>query len=237
MSVKLLTHQNRAALLDEAACLIKKELCMSNGPAGRCGCITCRHIDTATHHAVRWITPEGLYVLKDIEPIFKVITFALPPGEKFFFVMADVENLSATCGNKLLKTLEEPPDGYNFILLAKNVEPVLPTIKSRCHIINVDRVGHESVHMHPLVELFTSTRVLSPSKLEEALRESAPDHSESVELLDEIVSKLKMRMLKKTITDIAATRLKILESFMKRPPGQGGAKLFWKNIFLALFNK
>ncbi len=48
--------------------------------------------------------------------------------------MADKLNIEAS--NKLLKLLEEPPSKTVFLLIAENQKNILPTILSRCQIIN-----------------------------------------------------------------------------------------------------
>ena len=83
------------------------------------------------------INPITDYKLENIKIIFEKIKFTLDHDQKFFFVLKKTENLTIACANKLLKILEEPPTGYNFILLTKNENKVLPTIKSRCLISHI----------------------------------------------------------------------------------------------------
>ncbi|PZP50182.1 MAG: hypothetical protein DI598_06195 [Pseudopedobacter saltans] len=42
-------------------------------------------------------------------------------------------------GNKLLKLIEEPPANTLFILVAENVDAILPTILSRCQLVKIPR--------------------------------------------------------------------------------------------------
>ena len=51
------------------------------------------------------------------------------------YVLDDVGMLRGTAANALLKTIEEPPAGVVFILIARTVASVLPTIVSRCQVI------------------------------------------------------------------------------------------------------
>ena len=48
-------------------------------------------------------------------------------------------------GNKLLKLIEEPPPNTIFILVANSDEGILPTIISRCQVINVPRLQKEAI--------------------------------------------------------------------------------------------
>ncbi len=47
-------------------------------------------------------------------------------------IIDDAERMNDESANALLKTLEEPPPGSILILLATDLEPILPTIRSRC---------------------------------------------------------------------------------------------------------
>jgi len=46
------------------------------------------------------------------------------------------EIMNEQASNRLLKTLEEPPDGSIFILLTEDISAILPTIVSRCLVFN-----------------------------------------------------------------------------------------------------
>ncbi|MCD8372680.1 MAG: hypothetical protein LUD27_05200 [Clostridia bacterium] len=64
---------------------------------------------------------------------------ALKPteGSKKLYVISGFEECSAVVQNKLLKVLEEPPEGICFLLGASTAAPVLPTIKSRVHMLEI----------------------------------------------------------------------------------------------------
>ncbi len=47
------------------------------------------------------------------------------------------EKMNTECANKLLKLLEEPPQKTIFILIAEEKESILPTILSRCQLLEV----------------------------------------------------------------------------------------------------
>lgn len=48
-------------------------------------------------------------------------------------------------GNRLLKIIEEPPEGTHFILVAENQELILNTILSRCQIVRINPLSDEEV--------------------------------------------------------------------------------------------
>ena len=51
------------------------------------------------------------------------------------YVLENAGLLRGTSANALLKTIEEPPEGVMFVLLARSVASVLPTIVSRCQVV------------------------------------------------------------------------------------------------------
>ena len=53
-------------------------------------------------------------------------------GDKKLYVISSFEDCSAVVQNKLLKVVEEPPDGVSFLLGATTLSPVLPTMYSCC---------------------------------------------------------------------------------------------------------
>lgn len=63
--------------------------------------------------------------LKPFEAEYKIMMIYLP------------ERMNAVASNKLLKLLEEPPAGTEFMLITQSLEKLLPTIISRCQIISV----------------------------------------------------------------------------------------------------
>jgi DNA polymerase III subunit delta' len=51
------------------------------------------------------------------------------------------ELMNATCSNKILKILEEPPQKTLFILITEAEEKLLSTIRSRCQFIRVPKIS------------------------------------------------------------------------------------------------
>lgn len=58
-------------------------------------------------------------------------------GDKKLYAISDFDSSSALIQNKLLKTLEEPPQGAHFILGAASTAPVLGTVQSRVKTLTV----------------------------------------------------------------------------------------------------
>ena len=58
-------------------------------------------------------------------------------GEKKLYVFLNFDEASAIIQNKLLKTLEEPPEGVYFLLAACSLAPILDTVKSRVRTLEI----------------------------------------------------------------------------------------------------
>ena len=52
------------------------------------------------------------------------------------YIIYGFERLSRDVSNKILKFLEEPSENIYALLMTENLEKILPTIVSRCHILN-----------------------------------------------------------------------------------------------------
>lgn len=64
-----------------------------------------------------------------------------------FILILDAHLMNEQAQNALLKTLEEPPEKVIIILITSNKDLLLPTVQSRCRIINFEPLSIESVTM------------------------------------------------------------------------------------------
>jgi hypothetical protein len=73
---------------------------------------------------------------------------ALKPVErdKKLFVISGFEQASQIFQNKLLKILEEPPEGVYFLLGATSLSPVLDTVKSRVKKLEIPPFSAEQIY-------------------------------------------------------------------------------------------
>ncbi len=71
-------------------------------------------------------------------------------GPQRAIVIDPADDLEAGAANALLKSLEEPPAGNVFFLVANRPGRLLPTIRSRCRVLRFDRLAEEQVR-HVLV--------------------------------------------------------------------------------------
>lgn len=57
------------------------------------------------------------------------------------FVVKDAERMTIEAANCFLKTLEEPPGGCVFLLIASAIRDLPPTVVSRCQVVKFKAVG------------------------------------------------------------------------------------------------
>ena len=73
-----------------------------------------------------------------IEDVLSRSTRSSLTGEKVLTVIDRAETITPKGQNRLLKILEEPPEGISIILLTSNAEAILDTIRSRCMVLRTD---------------------------------------------------------------------------------------------------
>ncbi len=69
------------------------------------------------------------------------------------YIINEAEKMTQQAQNALLKTLEEPPGYAVILLLTANVNALLPTILSRCVVLNMKPVADSRVRAYLMEEL------------------------------------------------------------------------------------
>lgn len=202
-------------------------------------CTGCRKVSTFQHESIMWLDPEKQYTIQDLQPIFSTISYALEPSDHYFFVLQKAQTLGLSCSNALLKSLEEPPRGYHFILLSQRADLILPTIKSRCMIYQQENMPAHYA-LASLRPFFTTVDFQDPIAFLKELETLNPTEWECFDFLDQLIwhwtgqyKKAINNRMSKEISDIQST-LAILHNALGATPMAGGGKLFLKNLFLQI---
>jgi DNA polymerase-3 subunit delta' len=66
-------------------------------------------------------------------------------GERRVVIVDPIDDLETNASNALLKSLEEPPQGTFFLLIAHRIGRLLPTIRSRCRILRFPAVPDDEI--------------------------------------------------------------------------------------------
>lgn len=215
-------------LLDHTILHLQNRLCRhrQQAPNQPCRCHLCTGIAEQQSAFVTWLRPSKEYVLKDLDPLFATIRFALEPGTEHFFVIQDAQLLTPTCANRLLKVLEEPPTGYSFILLTNDYHALLATIQSRSTVLF--EAAHDTPTVQGLLAFYADPKKLNdPVGLDTALKTTAPTTSQAHLLVQQLAISI----------DYAAFRqpeaLKdLLEMAQRCLPQSGGAHHYLRWLYL-----
>jgi len=225
---------NHTNLIKQTKKTLQKLFCTKNG----CGrCFVCKQIENQQHHGAIWLNPEKQYTLDQLDVIFKTISFKLDTNQKMFFILQHADFLSEACSNSLLKSVEEPPQGYHFIFLAERLSQILPTIQSRC-LVKSFYSENESISHHQLVAIFKQTTPCSPSQFLKLLDEEKPNEKETIEMLDQLLH-FWLKENKKAIEEgnkqaykTSKAMVSKIKTGLKKPPMPGSSKIFWRNFYL-----
>ncbi|MFC1854360.1 hypothetical protein ACFLY6_00625 [Candidatus Dependentiae bacterium] len=229
------------SLVEHAQKILAQHFCQSKGGVKNCSCKTCDKIRINQHHLLMWLSPEKQYLVGDIDVVLKTISLKLQDNDHFFFVFENAERLGAAAGNRLLKTIEEPPERYHFIFLTTNPNDVLPTIKSRSTQI-ISESYRSLFCENKILDAFLSE--LKPHTLlefEKILKDSEINHIESKAILDKLILTFISRQkdligknnLKSSHLQSLCQVINLLQKSLQTPPAPGSQEIFWKQLYLS----
>lgn len=126
------TGKRRAALA-----FAKTLLCEAGGTAPCGECLSCRKVDSGNHTGLTVIGPEGASVkIEQIRGLKRQYVYRSEAGvTRQVYIVEHADRMTAQAGNSLLKFLEEPAVPLTAILLATNLQALLPTIRSRAQAV------------------------------------------------------------------------------------------------------
>lgn len=95
-------------------------------------------VDANKHPDLAWVQPDGDSIkVEQVRELLHALTLA-PVESRQRVAIIDGAHLMTDSGkNAILKTLEEPNPSVVMILIAPSVDSVLPTISSRCQVLNL----------------------------------------------------------------------------------------------------
>ncbi|MCB9151760.1 MAG: DNA polymerase III subunit delta' [Caldilineaceae bacterium] len=117
-----------------------------------CGvCRSCRLIRSGNHPDFRLVAPvdregavdrsAGLLRVEQAATIIRDSILSPLEGRYKIFLLQDMQQANESFANKLLKTLEEPPAHVILLLTATERTQLLPTIVSRCQVIEMQPIA------------------------------------------------------------------------------------------------
>lgn len=122
-------------------CLDNKKYCNN--------CKSCIEFDTNNNPDFLLISLDGNSIkIEQIRDIQKKIQEKPIISNKKVYIIDDADLMTQEAQNCLLKTLEEPPEFATIILIGSNSNSFLPTIKSRCTIMNFDKITNDEMKQY-----------------------------------------------------------------------------------------
>lgn len=122
-----------------ASLLAKGLFCKNKQGVDPCHvCNVCKRIESENHPDVHWIRPDGQSIKIDqIENLQKEFTYSGLESNQKVYIIAGSDTLTVNAANRILKFLEEPSKRTTAIMLTENSQSIIPTIRSRCQVIDL----------------------------------------------------------------------------------------------------
>lgn len=122
-----------------ALLIAKGFFCEQKNGIDACGeCSNCRRITSRNHPDVHWIEPDGQSIkIEQIKNLQKEFTYSGLESNKKVYIIKDADTLTVNAANRILKFLEEPSKQTIAIMLTENSQSIIPTIRSRCQVIDL----------------------------------------------------------------------------------------------------
>lgn len=133
--------------LETFALIISKIIVCSNNSYPSDDCFLCKKVQNKKLFDFVFLNGISQEITKEqiINVIQKLSLTSLEVHNQKICIIANAENLKKNASNALLKFLEEPPSDTYIILLTKNRQLILPTIRSRCHFYLLNENSNEII--------------------------------------------------------------------------------------------
>ncbi len=105
-------------------------------------------IQKGTHPDIHVYRPEGKLGLHSIQSLRQLCDEVhMPPYESSWkvFIIHDADRMLSYSANALLKTFEEPPPNTLIILLSHKPSAIIPTIISRCRVLQFQTLTEKEI--------------------------------------------------------------------------------------------
>ena len=133
-------------------------VCKESFPCGKCRACTLIQKDAFSDVIVYPKNGDSI-VSEEVNQLIEE-SFVKPlESDKKIFILSHAESMTVQAQNKLLKTLEEPPQNVHIFIGATSEFPILPTVKSRVKKLEIPAFTHQKL-FSVLKEEFTDTERL-----------------------------------------------------------------------------
>ncbi len=142
----LIVCEDELALTEYLKIFAKTLLCENSATC--CNeCRGCRLIEKNAHTDVTFYpkNEKSKILTADIDELISKTYLKPLEANKRIFVLCGAESMNASAQNKLLKTLEEPPENVYLIMGTSNESALLPTVKSRVKKLEIPPFSEEDI--------------------------------------------------------------------------------------------
>lgn len=138
LSYSLILKGNLSDTYFMALQIAKALNCKNPDPDSCDRCESCLKIEKNVHPDIILEEPDGSFIkISQIRRLIEIAMLRPMIGKKRVFIIKEADLMNEEASNAFLKTLEEPTPYSHFLLLTKNSERILPTIRSRCLQIEI----------------------------------------------------------------------------------------------------
>lgn len=100
-------------------------------------CLNCKRINHGNHPDIHLVEPDGLSIKKgQIQQLQEEFSKTGVESKNKLYTIVHADRMTTNAANSLLKFLEEPHAGTVAVLITEQAQQMLPTILSRCQLIN-----------------------------------------------------------------------------------------------------
>lgn len=136
--------------------------CESTGEKPCMNCHSCKQFLSGNHPDIIYVRHEkpGVIGVDDVRTGINSDILIKPYSSPYkIYIVDEAEKMSVQAQNALLKTIEEPPSYGIIMLLTSNAEGFLPTILSRCIVLNLKPVSDEEMEAYLNQQNIPSDRI------------------------------------------------------------------------------
>ncbi|KYG64627.1 DNA polymerase III subunit delta' [Bdellovibrio bacteriovorus] len=124
---------------------LAQALACPQSPRGCGKCPSCFRMAQGTHEGLKVIEPSGAQIkMEQAREVIEFLSLKSLSGNRVI-IIDQAQNLNPQAANSLLKTLEEPPEGTFFFLIAPSVAGLMQTIRSRSRIVQFKPLTSEDL--------------------------------------------------------------------------------------------
>ena len=152
----LLLCEKQEELNAAAQELLKSLYCERGTGCGQCP--ACKKLLSGNHMDIRRLRPAGQSIR--VDEVREAIEFSYERAYEGGFktvVIQQAELMTEAAQNCLLKTIEEPPRGAIFLLLAKTRKSILNTVVSRCEVVTIMPIDRQEIEARLKADYSVST--------------------------------------------------------------------------------